>query len=60
MTSLSRMVSGAVGLVTLPGIYLRLTEVATDVLKMFDPMVVEAVDIQMAPRARSAASSVVE
>lgn len=35
-------------------------EVATDVLKMFDPMLVELVDVQTIPRARSAASSVVE
>jgi hypothetical protein len=35
-------------------------EVATDVLKMFEPMLVELVDVQTMPRARSAASSVVE
>ncbi len=35
-------------------------EVATDVLKMFEPMVVELFDSQTMPRARSAASSVVE
>jgi hypothetical protein len=35
-------------------------EVATDVLKMFEPMVVELFDVQKAPRARSASSSVVE
>jgi hypothetical protein len=35
-------------------------EIAADVLKMFNPMVVEAVDAQTAPVARSAASSVVE
>jgi hypothetical protein len=35
-------------------------EVAADVLRMFEPVVVEAVDIQTMPLARSAASSVVE
>jgi hypothetical protein len=35
-------------------------EVATDVLKMFEPMVVDVIDAQIAPLARSAASSVVE
>jgi hypothetical protein len=35
-------------------------EVATDVLKMFEPMVVELFDVQTAPRSRSRASSVVE
>ncbi|HEY1795852.1 MAG TPA: hypothetical protein VGG57_07015 [Stellaceae bacterium] len=35
-------------------------EVAMDVLRMFEPMVVELLDAQRAPRSRSDASSVVE